>query len=210
MKKSPKPKTLFIISGVVLLAAGGVCYMQFNALGDEQNKLTQLRPELKSPTQLRNEITELTDKLKETQLVVHHLEQGVPDFAYVPTMLKDLEARTKQQGLMFLGIRELPRQKPPELKEGQKLEKKPYTEMDFEITARGKFGDVVRFVRSLDNFPKIVATRGVTLQPKSNPKGPFLLDVTFEVRTFVFPEDKKRVDAAKTTMTAPKEARHVG
>ena len=210
MKNSPKPRTLFLISGVAVLGGIGLCYIQYNALGDEQAKLAQLRPELKSTTQLKNEIAEGSEKLKQTLTLVHHLEKGIPETAYIPTMLKDLETRTKEQGLQFLGIRELPRIKPPEPKEGQKIERKPYTEIDFEITARGKFGDVMRFVRSLDNFPKIVATRGITMAPKSNPKGPKLLDITLEVRNFMFPEPKQKPVAAKTTMLNPKDGRHDG
>lgn len=210
MKKSPKSRTLFLFSGIALLGGLGLCYMQNNALGEEQAKLTQLRPELRSATQLRTEIAEGTERLKQTQLMVHHLEKGVPESAYIPTMLKDLEARTKAQGLQFLGIRELPRARPPEPKEGQRIERKPYTEIDFEITARGKFGDVMRFVQSLDTFPKIVATRGITMAPKSNPKGPKLLDISLEVRTYMFAEPQKKSESPKTTMLNPKDGRHDG
>ncbi len=201
MNKAPQAKIFFLLTAVAALSGAGVCYMQLGSLGEAQQKLDQLKPELKSERQLRTEIAEGSTELKKTQAVVFHLEKGVPQTAYIPTMLKDLETRTKLQGLQFLGIREVPRPKGPEVKG----EKKPYVEIDFEISARGKYGDVMRFVRSLEDFPKIVATRGVTMQPKSNPKGPKLLEVTLELRTYMFPEDTKKPTASKTTMLTPKD-----
>ncbi len=201
MNKAPQAKIFFLLTAVAALSGAGVCYMQLGSLGEAQQKLDQLKPELKSERQLRTEIAEGSTELKKTQAVVFHLEKGVPQTAYIPTMLKDLETRTKLQGLQFLGIREVPRPKGPEVKG----EKKPYVEIDFEISARGKYGDVMRFVRSLEDFPKIVATRGVTMQPKSNPKGPKLLEVTLELRTYMFPEDTKKPIGSQTTMLTPKD-----
>ena len=57
----------------------------------------------------------------------------------------------------------------------------------------------MNFVRALNSFPKIVETRCVTVQPKSKADGDKALDMTIEIRAFLFPEKQKAPDS-KTAM----------
>jgi Tfp pilus assembly protein PilO len=130
-----------------------------------------------------------------------HLEEGIPDFAYIPSLMTELEKAGKQFGIKILGVRPIPKPMTPG-KKGDSS-KKAYEELAIEVKGFGNYGSVMRFVNSLQQFPKIVAARSVQLTPKADP-GQMRpdLDVVVELRAYVFPEakpaDKPKDESAKT------------
>jgi hypothetical protein len=58
----------------------------------------------------------------------------------------------------------------------------------------------MRWVNGLQQFPKIVAARSVALSPKADPdRGGFPLDVTIELRAYVFRQPQDAIAKANLT-----------
>jgi hypothetical protein len=117
------------------------------------------------------------------------LEQGVPEFAYVPTLLKELEAFGISNGIEVFGVRPMPNPvQTPKDKEKKRIQK-AYIELLIEVKGRGRYENVMRFIQGLKAFPKIVASKAVSLSPRndSQSENTSELDVTVELKTFLFP-----------------------
>ncbi len=191
MKKTPKPTGYIVLMlATLVLGAGGVFFL-WQEVSGRTSEIAALKKTIRSGDDLQKQADESGLKLSESQQKLDHLEKGVPEFAYVPTMLKELETTGKQQGIDVFGVRPTPVAEPPKKADGTKPKRKAYDELAIEIKGRGNYRSVMNFIDALKKFPKIVAARTVALQPirsgkPEEVKG--LLDVTIELRAFVFPE----------------------
>lgn len=205
MKKSgPNPKIFAVLAGVTLLGGLGACYWQYSNISDLQGKVANLTKEDKDEKTVRAELDAATAALTEGQAKLDHLERSVSKAAYVPTLLKELEAAGAQNGILVLGVRPIPKQEvKPKEGEGVKRDTKPYTELGIEVRGRGNYRSVLNFVNSLQTFPKIVAARTISMTPKNDPNASATgvnLEVTIELRTYLFTSPK-----SETTKTAQLE-----
>lgn len=185
-----------------LVVGGGLCYMQWGSLTDQQNATEKVRTEVKPTSEVEKMLAESQSKLIATTTNLKHLEAGVPDFAYVPTLLSELEKWGKDNGIQVLGVRPIPKPvtaKDKDKTDGDRPRKKAYEELDIEVKGRGTYGDTMRFMTSLEKFPKIIAARTVTMTPKNDANGMTQgLDLVIEIRAYVFPQP-----AAGPTPPAP-------
>jgi Tfp pilus assembly protein PilO len=201
MKKMPNPKVFLILAGVFVLFGGVASYFQYGAMNELSGKVAVLRSEAKDEASLRMQLEQDKVQLQETSAKLDHLEQGVPEMAYVPTMLKELEAVGKTNGLEILGVRPMPKQAVAPKDKDAKPVRKAYTELDIEVRCRGSYRSVMNFVNALQTFPKIVAARTVSLSPKQDFSsfGAPKLEVTVELRSFLFPtKEQKGSKSVKT------------
>src|SRR5262249_32636476 len=146
-------------------------------------------------------------KLAASKVQLSHLEQGVPEVAYVPTLLKELEKAGKAAGMDVLGVRPIPRAASAPVRasgeQTKKAKKKDYTELDIQVNGRGDYKSVLTFVKAMQMFPKILSTRTVSVQPTSgqnqakNNASP-RLDVGLEFRAYLFPSDGSTKKAEAT------------
>lgn len=145
---------------------------------------------------MQKDLDQSQKKLDDCQALLTHLEQGVPDHAYLPTMLSELEKVGKDNGIEVTGVKPILRPAPPK-KEGEKAQKKTYELLDIEVKGRGKFDAVRKFITAMNVFPKVVAARTVGLVPKtaSGQEWSDELDITVELRAFVFPTKDGDPDA---------------
>lgn len=204
MKKTPNPKLFLLLTAVTLLAGFGMVYFQYNSLSDIQNHVETLKKDAKDEKTVRAELLVSQTKLDALNIKLTHLEAGIPDAAYIPTMLKELEATGKQNGIAVLGVRPVVA---PTNKKDSEAAKKPYQEIGIEIKGRGDYGNVLKFLTALNTFPKIVATKTVSIVPKTASDKPHekpTLDVTIEVKAYLFmnPKDASEKDKAKTAPIA--------
>ncbi|MBI1755600.1 MAG: type 4a pilus biogenesis protein PilO [Fimbriimonas ginsengisoli] len=199
MKQGPNPRVFMTMAAAMLVAGSGALYFQYGALESARVGVADLRKKDRTESSLRQELESATKHVADVQLRLNHLEEGVPTFAYVPTMLAELEKTGRDSGIMVLGVRPLP--KPPPQKtsaDAPKPKRKPYEEMEIEVKGRGNYDAVRKFVTALNSFPKIVAARMVTMTPKVDPNNPSdLLDVSVQLRAFLFPAE----DAPKGAST---------
>lgn len=205
MKTGPNPKIFMVLTAATLLVGSGLTYMQYNSYTEATGEVQRLRADAKDAKQVEAELQAAIDRLNETRGKLVHLEQSVAETAYVPTMLKELENLGTRCGIQVTGVRPIPRQvvRAASVKDetsGTSKVRKPYNELDIEVKGRGNYKAVLQFINGLTTFPKIVAARTVSLQPKidqRNPSAKPMLDCTIELRSYLFPADGSTPKAAE-------------
>lgn len=191
MKKGPNPKAFMIMAGGTLLLGLGASYLGYSQMTEVQGEVSALKAEVKDEKEVQDELDKAKAKLDECSSKLQHLEEGIPDFAYIPTLMTELEKTGKQFGIKVLGVRPIVKQTAPIKKDDSSdstlPDKKAYEELAIEVKGNGSYGSIMRWVNSLQQFPKIVAARSVQLSPKADPlqKGTSL-DMTVELRAYVF------------------------
>jgi Tfp pilus assembly protein PilO len=186
VKNFSKANLYFVFAGAVILLGGGIASMQFSSLGEKGGELTKLKQQAQDPKDLEIKLADLNNEAAATGVKLAHLEQGVPEVAYVPTMLKELEAFGKKNGIAVFGVRPM---MPPASAPDKKKKAKPYEELIIEVKGKGRYASVLQFVRALNTFPKIVAVKAVSLSPKreqAEQMGYSRLDITIELRAYLF------------------------
>lgn len=182
-------KTLVLLAIMALALGGGAVYWQYNSMVEAEVKMKALDEEVPDEADLTASLEEAGKKMVVLQKELTHLEQGVPQPAYIPTLLKEIEATGRQANLTVTGVRPL---LPPPLPPGMEAEKKAYQELDIDITGKGDYQSIINLVNALRKFPKIVAVKTVNLTPRTDPTKPTYshIDTTLKLRAFVFPTNK--------------------
>ena len=199
MRKKPNPKFFMALTVLTLVLGLGLVSFQYSALSDAKDRVAKLKKDALDEGELERQLRSSTTDLQQCSARLNHLEKGIPELAYVPTMLKELENVGTENGLQILGVRPVPKQvSPKDQKEKKSSSKKKYTELDIEVSGRGTYNAVKAFVRALQSFPKIVAARSVAMTPKqeTNVVGSPKLDVTISLRSYLFPPDKSEMKPA--------------
>jgi Tfp pilus assembly protein PilO len=212
MKRAPNPKIFAMMALGMLVLGGAATFFGYSSMTEKESEVAQLKTEVKDAHTVQKELESSKAKLDECATKLKHLEANMPDFAYVPTMLAELERVGKENGIAVLGVRPIP--KPVVAKDpnadgtGMTEQRKPYTELSIEVKGRGTYGSAMRFVKALQNFPKIVAARSVSLNPKTDPGLPTAtLDVSIELRAYVF-QPKEANSKKAPVQTARLEVKH--
>lgn len=208
MSATPKPMLYLVMACVSLVGGGGAVYWEYSQLEDSQAQVDSLSKKLKDAKAIQIHLKDSAGKLQESSDKLKHLEMGVPEIAYVPTLLTELENVGKQHGIQVLGVRPMPPKADPKAKPGEAKPKKSYEELDIEVKGRGKYGAVLQFLAALQSFPKIVSVQMATLVPKRelNDKGVVNLDVTIELRAYLFPPSKDEIKVANSETPAAQPA----
>lgn len=191
MSKLPNTTVYFGLSGLVFLLAGGYAFSLFGAIGDKGGELARLKAEAMRPEDLQAELEAAQLESAQSAAQLAHLEKSVPEVAYVPTMLKELEQFGKASGVQVFGVR--PFIAVTSEKDKKRKLAKPYTELSIEIKGKGKYRSVLKFVEAMKTFPKIVAVRTVGINPKAMTTGEMgysNLDITIELRAYLFKPQK--------------------
>ncbi len=188
MKKAPDPKLYFGLAGLTLVGGMGFLFLQNKSMNSQRAKVALLSEQAKEQQQIYLKLNDSQKTLLDLKSKLAHLEQGVPEAAYLPTMLKELELTGKQHGIEVTGIRPLAVKGPTFGKETNPDANKPYQPMDIELKGKGKYADLMSFVRALNVFPKIVAVRTVGITPPAMGQkgGDGRLEITMGLRAFLF------------------------
>ena len=192
MKRGPNPRTYMFMAIGTFVVGLLASYFGYTKVTSVQGEVSALKAEVKDEKEVQAELDKAKQTLDECSAKLEHLEKNIPQFAYIPTLMTELEKTGKQYGLKVLGVRPVAKQVGIAKKEDADptaAAKKAYEEMTIEVKGIGSYGAVMRWVNSLQQFPKIVAARSVTLAPKVEPgqvEKP--LDMTVELRAYVFKE----------------------
>jgi Tfp pilus assembly protein PilO len=189
VRKGPNPKIFLVMAIGALLLGSGVNFLAYGGLSTAKANLQKMQADSKDEKALKKTLADSMQSLADSTLKLNHLEAGVQDYAYVPTMLSELEKLGKASGINVTGVR--PTVKPPSpKKEGDELKpkkKKAYDELDIEVKGRGTYRSVLNFIQAMGRFPKIVAARTVELAPRTDPgQTTAELNVTINLRAYVF------------------------
>ena len=104
LKVQLQPKTYFLLAGVVLVAGLGVVYLTYSSLGEQQRALEVLKSELKDEKAVQRNLDESKVTIADLKSKLSHLEHGIPEAAYVATMLHELEEFGKKNNLLILSV----------------------------------------------------------------------------------------------------------
>ena len=193
MKGQSKPKTLGLLAFVVLALGGGATYFQYQAVQTVKGEVAALESQVPSQKDLEKSLSESKAKLTEYQQKLAHLELSVPDVAYIPTLMKELETMGKSHGIKVTGVRPAPQQfmQPAgPAQEGKKEKKKEYDEIEIEVKGRGKYENVKALLDSLQKFPKVLAVKTVSITPIRDGSGSNRvteIEAVVNVVAYVFP-----------------------
>jgi Tfp pilus assembly protein PilO len=197
MKRGPNAKTYMLMAIGTFVVGLGASYFGYSQMTGIQGEISALKTEVKDEKEVQNELDTAKAKLDECAAKLQHLEQGVPELAYVPTLMTELEKTGKQFGIKVLGVRPIVKTGIQVKDQSEPKAKKAYEELAIEVRGLGTYGSVMRWVNALQQFPKIVAARSITLAPKVEPgKSQTDLDVTVELRAYVFPQSKAQAPKA--------------
>lgn len=192
-----------LASAGMILVGLGIVYFGYTKKVEAEGEVTALRAEVKEEAEVQAELDKAKLTLDECAAKLKHLEQGVPEFAYVPTLMTELERTGKANGIKVLGVRPMIKSIVPSKATGGDqvmTAKKAYEELTIEVKGIGNYGSIMRWVNELQQFPKIVAARSVALVPKADPaRVGFPLDVTVELRAYVFRQPQDAVAKANLT-----------
>jgi Tfp pilus assembly protein PilO len=190
--RQSKPRTLGLLAFVVLFLGGGATYFQYQAVQAVKGEVAALESQVPSQKDLERSLSESNAKLTEYQAKLVHLEASVPDVAYIPTLMKELETMGKSHGIKVTGVRPAPQQfmQPAgPMQEGKKQKKKEYEEIEIEVKGRGRYDHIKALLDSLQEFPKILAVKTVSMAPmrESGSGSAGEIEATINVVAYVFP-----------------------
>jgi Tfp pilus assembly protein PilO len=192
MKFQASPKMFMGLAAFALLGGGIGSYLQWSKLQDLTADSEAIRLSMKDPADVNRQLEQTTAQVGEFAAKLSHLEKGVPQMAYMATMLAELDQLGTQSGIQVLGVRPIIQAAPVAAQktdgESKSIERKAYQELNIEVKGRGDYRAVMNFVQALQTFPKIVAARTISITPKvDSQKGERKLDITIELRAYLFP-----------------------
>ncbi len=196
MTMNSNVKSIALLAGVVILVGGGAVAWSLNLSQGAKDRHAGLKSSIPDDKQLRTMLADSQYLVDVSRRELDHLEQSIPNLAYVPTLLRELEALGRRVDIEVTGVRpvaERQQRRAPDPKAAPE-KKPPYEEINIEISGRGKFADLMRLVEELKAFPKIVAVQSITLAPRReaaragdepSSESPNL-DATIRIKAFAF------------------------
>ncbi len=187
MKTNDMLKSVGLIALAVLLLGGGLIYWQMGNRSTAAARVALLQSELPDMDQVNADLVKSQQDLEAARIELEHLEKSLPETAYIPTLLKELEMLGTSKNVKVTGIRPLlvPNNTGEEAKEDD-----AYQKLDIDITGQGTYRALLEMISALKGFPKILAVNTISMQPKQGAGGQSSneLDATIRLRAFVFKE----------------------
>jgi Tfp pilus assembly protein PilO len=208
----PDKRSVAILAAALVgtLAGGGALLYQ------QEHTLSAVIVQLHEKEKQRDESARLASRLADTELRLKEdtdrlkfLEASLPDMAYVPTLLKQIEQLGKDTHNQVRGVRpDMAPAKPvrpavrrtdPEAQENDGDKKapeeqpkpEPYTRLPIVVSLTGTYKDYQSFLQRLTQFPKIVAVDKVQLRPHfeaDQTGGSPKLEVEMQLTAFILKE----------------------
>jgi len=203
IKPSKKSLACLITVAAVMLVAGGFAYVNLAAKHGVLGKQIRAKEQkLASSEEITRRLFAVEQDYLDAQAKLGALEHGVSTRAYVPTLLKQIEALGKGVNMRVAGVRPKPvSESPPPSSPASSAEgdkkpvvrkaPEPYDKLDIDIEVRGKYSDVTRFVYEITSFPKIIAVNSMQINPVGGKRvvaGSPMLSVRLGTTAFVLKE----------------------
>jgi Tfp pilus assembly protein PilO len=207
----PDKRTVALLGAALvgIVAGGGaLLYHQQRSLAAVVAQLREKERQRDESARLASRLAETELRFKEDQARLKFLESSLPDMAYVPTLLKQIEHLGKStknhvrsvrpEAAPAKPVRPAVRRTDPEAqeKDGDKPvepapKPEPYTRLPIAVAITGSFRDYQSFLHQLTRFPKIVAVDKVQLRPRLDiptPDGSPKLEVDMQLTAFILKE----------------------
>ncbi len=190
MKIGLTPKTIQFFTGALVLIGGAMLWLTHSSNSEQANHIATISKELRDEKEVQKELDESKKRVDDLKFKLKHLEEGVQQFAYIPTMMKELEDYGKKNQIKIVEIKPIPA---VVSKDKDDKKKSAYEEMNINVKCRGSYEDSLRFLEAIEVFPKIVAVRTVSLIPHTDNKQAKtlkpVLDLELELRAYAFKEE---------------------
>ena len=186
MKNNDMLKSVALTALAVILVGGGLVYWQWTGRSEAAARVAVLESELPDTDQVNADLAKSQQELEAARFELEHLERSLPQEAYIPTLLKELEMLGTSKNVKVTGIRPILQVTPdPNAKEDE-----GYQKLDIDITGQGTYRAMLEMISALKEFPKILAVNTIAMQPRQDAKatGSGELDTTIRLRAFVFKE----------------------
>jgi Tfp pilus assembly protein PilO len=174
-------------------------YTAYSQLSEQQTRTEALSKELRDEKKVQQELSAQKEKVSKLTAKLKHLEGGIPETAYIATLCTELEKFGKASQVQILQVQ--PILKPMSDSEKKEASKRAYQEQTISVKGRGSYGDALRFIQGLNQFPKVIAVRTLSLIPRADDvsakTGLIKLDIDIELRAFVFQDDEKTASLNK-------------
>lgn len=198
---------VIILAGVVVVG-GGITFWAKGLSQGSKAHYDQLALEVPEEGELRKMVEDSQLKVDDYRTQLQHLEQSVPNLAYVPTLLTELENLGKAHNITVTGVRPVIEPKVQKNTDdkvsGSGSKKAAYREMAIDITGRGNYGNVMAMVEAIKKFPKIIAIQTVGLTPKRETdedraagQTGVVLDATVRIKAYLFPNQQASLSSGE-------------
>ena len=194
MKINFTPKTFYVLTGLTAAVGAGLLWVSNSSINDQTAHLATLRKSLRDDKEVQKDLDDSKKRVDDLKFKLKHLEEGVQQSAYIPTMMKELETYGRSYKMQIVQIKPIVAPVNPNADKDDK-KKSAYQEMNVMVKCRGSYEDSLRFLQAIKVFPKIVAVRTVSLSPHTdqNAKKKLkpVLDMDIEIRAYAFKDDQQ-------------------
>jgi Tfp pilus assembly protein PilO len=195
LKLKPNKRSIIGLGGVMAL----LILSSVALFAKQQQSLAVINAEYEAKKKQLDEGSALASRLDATLKLLQadrdqlkFLEASLPNVAYVPTLLRQVEDLARSTHNEVRGVRPRIEVKPPPLRERRsdpeaqekkdeadkqkdeaQAEKKvpePYDKLKIQLTLTGEYQDLMQFIQRLTTFPKIVAVDDLALHPRVDEK----------------------------------------
>jgi len=210
LRPKPSKKAIAALAAVVaaeVAAGAGLFIQQRAALARATVVLEDRKAQRDEGTRLASRLAMKEEELAHQTGRLKFLEAGIPSSAYVPTLLRQLEALARSTDNRVRGVRPSVEQSPPRTKmqkrtdpeadekatknvpeAAPKAAEEPFQRLRIQVNLTGTYPSSQRFIQQLTQFPKILAVNGMTLRPRTNEDGKNgheMLDIELNITAFV-------------------------
>lgn len=199
-------RSLVLVSvgaGIALLTCGAIAAVGLSQIHSLDQEVSQKQTQVDDGRQIATRLAESEKRYLDSQNELRFLELTASTRAYIPTMLKQLEALGRTVNLKVVAVRPVVEPAPPVQlrpaaaadagKNAQatapKPQKPPYDTQRIDITAEGSYANALSFLYHLTTFPKIVTVNSVEMTPVGGGGGNSVqsgqLEIHFNITAFV-------------------------
>jgi Tfp pilus assembly protein PilO len=225
----PDRRSVALLGAVLvgIVAGGGaLVYQQERSLAGVVRELQAKEKQRDDSARLASRLAQTQMRLKEDKDRLKFLEASLPDMAYVPTLLKQIEQLCMDTHNQVRGVRpEMIAAKPvrpavrrtdPEAQENGDAKPEapapkpePYNRLPIAVALTGSYKDYQDFLLKLTQFPKIIAVDQVQLRPRldlQTGNGSPKLEVDMHLTAFILKQGGAAAAAATGDPASPPTA----
>jgi Tfp pilus assembly protein PilO len=215
LRLKPNKQTILGLAGalvLLVLACIGLFVKQQATLAVAAANLAAKQKQVDEGTAVASRLASVEGLLQKDRDELKNLEHSLPNTAYVPTLLRQVEGLARETHNVVRGVRPKIEVAPPPRRErrsdpeaaakgdeadaekskdqSEKKAPEPYDKLKIQLSLTGRYADCLQFIHRLTNFPKIVAVNEVQLRPKFDEKTSApALDVDLNLTAFILKEN---------------------
>lgn len=162
------------ISGGILLGCVGLYFWQSGELAAQEKVVQDKIAEVEHGEKVAMRLHQMQDDYNQTNGKLRYLESSVSPDAYIPSLLKQIEALAKSTDLKVIRFTHQREKAPSPPTDKEKLKTfvpQPYDKEHLDMDVEGAYWNVARFVQRLTEFPKIISVGSITATPQSPQTG---------------------------------------